>query len=165
MLRSVLGALAATAVMLGAAQTHAQTAWISRSTNDVTRINTATDVQIAGTTGGVSTPYGVLATATRVYVANFGGNTVTVLDAANSTFVATVTVGTQPFSLALSPDGTRVYVSNRASDTVSVIITSTNTVVGSITAGTTPEGVAVSPDGATLDVTPVSHPAKTRVLG
>ena len=116
-----------------------------------TRINTATDTQIAGFINAGSGPIGVVATTTRVYVANFGDGTVTVLDAATNTFVDLVVVGSGPFGMALSPDGTRLYVANSGSNTVSAINTATNSVVGTpITAGNTPNGVAVSPDGTEL---------------
>jgi YVTN family beta-propeller protein len=60
---------------------------------------------------------------------------------------ATITVGTSPFGVAVSPDGTKAYVTNLSSNNVSVINTADNTVDATITVGTTPEGVAVSPDG------------------
>ena len=130
MLRSVLGALAAAAVMLVSGQASAQTAWIATVTSDVTRINTATNTPIAGFINAGSGPIGVVATTTRVYVANFGDGTVTVLDAATRTFVDLVVVGSGPFGMALSPDGTRLYVANSGSNTVSAINTATNSVVG-----------------------------------
>ena len=50
------------------------------------------------------------------YVANNGYpgiGTVSVIDTANNTVVATVPVGLQPQQLAVTPDGTHVYVVNR----------------------------------------------------
>ena len=49
-----------------------------------------------------------------------------------NTVVATVTVGSAPYGVAITPDGTRVYVSNTLSNNVSVIDTSTNTVMATV---------------------------------
>ena len=43
----------------------------------------------------------------------------------------TISVGTGPFGVAVSPDGTRAYTANFGAGTVSVINTLTNTVIGS----------------------------------
>ena len=69
--------------------------------------------------------------------------------------VATVTVGTQPWGVAITPDGSRAYVGNSGSTFVSVIDMRTFTVIESITTGssTNPAGVAISPDGSKIFVT------------
>ncbi len=99
---------------------------------------------------------GVLATASwaapNAYVANSGSGTVSVIDTATDAVVATVTVGTSPDGVAVSPDGSRVYVANLGSGTVSVIDTATDTVAGTVNVGTFPVGVAVSPDGSQVYV-------------
>ena len=73
--------------------------------------------------------------------------------AAQYDVTATITVGSKPRGVAVSPDGTTAYVANSFSNTVSVINTTTNTVTTTITVGTRPRGVAVSPDGTTAYVT------------
>ncbi|MCE5213898.1 MAG: DUF11 domain-containing protein [Methanobacterium sp.] len=83
----------------------------------------------------------------RVYVANYGSDSVSVINNTNNTVIATIPVGDGPFGVAVSPDGTRAYVANYFSGTVSVIDTTTNTVIATITVGFNPRGVAVSPDG------------------
>jgi YVTN family beta-propeller protein len=57
----------------------------------------------------------------RIYVANAGSNTVSVIDGTTNTVVATVTVGTTPFGVAVNPTTNRIYVTNSGSNTVSVI--------------------------------------------
>jgi YVTN family beta-propeller protein len=99
-------------------------------------------------------PFGVAANpaGTRVYVANSGSNTVSVIDTTTLTVSATVPVGTQPVGVAVNPGGTRVYVANNASNTVSVIDTTTLTVSATVPVGTLPVGVAVNPAGTRVYV-------------
>ena len=58
-----------------------------------------------------------------------------------------VTVGTNPASIAITPNGQYVYVTNVGSNSVSVISTSSNSVVSTITVGSNPNGVAITPNG------------------
>ena len=44
---------------------------------------------------------------TRAYVTNYVDNTVSVIDTATNTVVATIPVGIQPLGVAVTPDGTR----------------------------------------------------------
>ena len=69
--------------------------------------------------------------------------TVAAIDAASGAILATITVGHQPFAVAMSPSGAFAYVTNRADGTLSVIDVGTNTVVTTVPAGNTPEGVTV----------------------
>ena len=62
-------------------------------------------------------------------------NTVSVIDTASNTVVATIPVGVNPVGVAITPDGTRAYVTNEGSNTVSVIDIATNTVVATISVG------------------------------
>ncbi|MGE7439645.1 YncE family protein, partial [Kitasatospora sp. NPDC001175] len=87
------------------------------------------------------------------YVTNEGSNNVSVINTTTNTVTATITVGTNPFAVAVSPDGTTAYVTNEGSNNVSVINTTTNTVTATITVGTNPNGVAVSPGGTTAYIT------------
>jgi YVTN family beta-propeller protein len=87
------------------------------------------------------------------YVTSYYSNTVSVIDTATNTVVATIPVG-NPLGVAITPDGTKVYVTNNNSGTVSVIATATDTVVGSpIPVGNGPFGVAITPDGTKVYVT------------
>jgi YVTN family beta-propeller protein len=89
----------------------------------------------------------------RVYVSNRSSNTVSVIDAATRSVVATIPVGSLPYGVALSPDDSRLYVANQGSNTMSVIDTASETVVATVgTTGSAPSGVAVAPDGARVYV-------------
>jgi YVTN family beta-propeller protein len=64
------------------------------------------------------------------YVANIGGNTVSVIDTATSAVIgAPISVGSGPVGVAVNPAGTRVYVVNTNDNSVSVIDTATDTVI------------------------------------
>src|SRR5207253_2081625 len=81
---------------------------------------------------------------TRAYV-DAGSSTVSVIDTATNTVVATIPVGADPSGVAITPDGTRAYVTDQGSTTVSVIDTATNTVVATINVGADPVAVAITP--------------------
>jgi YVTN family beta-propeller protein len=106
---------------------------------------------------------------TRLYAAHIDSltvgdpDTVTVINTATNTVIATIPVGAQttengegPARVAVSPDGTRAYVTNFSladSSSVVVIDTVSNAVIATIPVAATPVGVVVSPDGAHAYVT------------
>jgi YVTN family beta-propeller protein len=96
---------------------------------------------------------GVAGAVPFAYITNQVDNTVSIIDTATNTVTATVSVGSNPVGVAVTPDGTRVYVTNRNGNSVSVINTATNTVIATVSVGSGPEGVAVTPDGSTVYVT------------
>src|SRR6266581_1094329 len=100
---------------------------------------------------GQSTP--VAQAQIRAYVANAGTNTVSVIDTASNTVVATIPVGIFPDAVAVTPDGTRAYVANKGTNTVSVINTATKTVSATVAGLLVPDGVAITPDGTRAYVT------------
>jgi YVTN family beta-propeller protein len=91
--------------------------------------------------------------AGRLFVANSGSDTVSVIDTATNTVVATIPVGDRPTGVAAAPSGSRVYVTNEISGTVSVINPATSAVVATVPVGVRPIGVAVSPLGGEVWVT------------
>jgi len=86
------------------------------------------------------------------YIANFGSNTVSVINTTTDAVVATVPVGNSPMGVAVSPDGGIAYVANSNSSTVSVINASTNNVIATIPVGLNPDNLVVSYDGNFLYV-------------
>ena len=92
--------------------------------------------------------------ATVLLTAALGGATSAFGDAIVAPPIA---VGSDPQSVAFSPDGGKAYVTNSGDGTVSVIDATTDLVVGSpINVGSGPWGVAFSPDGSVAYVTNVS---------
>ena len=80
----------------------------------------------------------------RIYVPNWGSNSVSVINAATNSVVATVGVGANPWGVAVNSVTNRIYVANYWSNNVSVINGATNTVVATVAVGANPLGVAVS---------------------
>ena len=82
-------------------------------------------------------PFGVAITpdGTKVYVANFDSNNVSVIDAATKSVTAVVNVGQFPFGVAVTPDGTKIYVANFGSNNISVIDIATNKVTATVDVG------------------------------
>lgn len=112
-----------------------------------------TNIDLGGDPDNPPGPVGVAVNpaGTRVYVANFNAGTVTVINAATSTIVTTITltpcpVGCAPVDVAVSRDGSRLYVTDFSADTVWVINTATNTIVTSVATDLRePQGLAVDP--------------------
>ena len=82
-----------------------------------------------------------------VYVANYGSNTVSVIDGKTNQVVASdITVGQNPAGITVNPATNMVYVANsgsNTSNTVSVIDGKTNQVVTNIPYITNPFTVAL----------------------
>ncbi|HEX8962862.1 MAG TPA: autotransporter-associated beta strand repeat-containing protein, partial [Rhodocyclaceae bacterium] len=97
----------------------------------------------------------------RAYVANqdatgFGNGSVSVINTATNSVIATINTGGQLVDLAVNPAGTRVYVVD-INNKVNVIDTATNTVVATPTATlNNPRGILVSADGSRFYVTNIN---------
>jgi serine/threonine-protein kinase len=82
-----------------------------------------------------------------VYTANYGDNTVSVIDTDRRTVTATISVSRGPLGIAVDPAAHAAYTANNRDDTVSVIDTANRTVTATVPVGTNPWGAAV--DGTT----------------
>jgi len=77
----------------------------------------------------------------RVYVANLGNHTVSVIETVTNTVTATVPVEGGPTGVAVTPDGSRVYVTMRSASpddkrgAVAVIDPATNTMTATVLVG------------------------------
>ncbi len=89
----------------------------------------------------------------QLYIPNFFGGTVSVVNASTNAITQTITVGSSPYGVAVSPNGSKAYITNGGSNNVSVINTADNTVSATVSVGTAPRGVSVSPDGTKVYVT------------
>lgn len=83
----------------------------------------------------------------KLYVANIGSGTVSVVDRAAGT-VTTVETGAGAEGIAVSPDGGEAWVTNREANTVSILDVATDEVVAEIeSGGEMPIRVKFTPDG------------------
>lgn len=73
------------------------------------------------------------------------GNSVSVIDANTNTLITSVTVGTRPTDLAITPDGSKVYVTNYFSNNITVISTANDSILNTIPVGSAPVGIIISP--------------------
>lgn len=90
--------------------------------------------------------------ANRAYVANNGGNSLSVVNTVNNSLVTTIGVGTAPQGVAVNTAANRAYVTNSGAGTLSVIDTTTNTVIATVSVGSSPKGVAVNPSAGRVYV-------------
>ncbi|MDP3972200.1 MAG: hypothetical protein Q8P61_04720, partial [Candidatus Nanopelagicales bacterium] len=97
-------------------------------------------------------PEGIAYASGSVYVANVGGNSVSVVDTAGNKTVATITGAKRPTSVVASPDETRVYVSVLGKKTVAEIDTKSNTIIRRLPGNG--GQLAISPDGRWLYQSP-----------
>ena len=104
-------------------------------------------IKIQATIKVGSFPYGIDVNPlnNRVYVANRGSNTISVIDGSTNLKMADVHVGNSPIDVAVNPSSSLVYVTNIESGTVSVIDGITNTVSSTIKVGNIPYAIAVNP--------------------
>lgn len=118
------------------------------STGTVESLDTSSG-QITGRWDVGGSPYRVAVSpdGTRLYTANLGGPSLSIVDVASRQTLATLPVGVAPAGLAVSPDGTRVYVAAQDSATLTVVDTTANTVSRTLGLPRAPRDVVTSPDG------------------
>lgn len=99
-----------------------------------------------------SMPYYVAidARSSTVFTGDFGSSTVSVVDVATASRIATIPVGTNPVGIALSFDGRTLFTANWGNSTVSEISVKTREVVKTHAVGTQPYWIAMSPDSESI---------------
>ncbi|RLU00049.1 MAG: YncE family protein [Ketobacter sp.] len=106
-----------------------------------------------------SSPVALTMNDRYLWSVNMDSDSVSVMDTASNTIVETIPVGSEPNSLAISPDGSRVFVTNAAANTVTVLaVTEKNNGSlkveykknasdnGQVVVGAEPRSVVVTPD-------------------
>ncbi len=73
-----------------------------------------------------------------LYVANYGGNTIAVINDSTNSVVDNISVGMGPVRVAFDPFNQEIYVSNRFSGTVSIINATTDKVASTVNASSSP---------------------------
>ena len=128
------------------ADTMASRRWRCRPTEQPTLVST-------GAVGTGASPSGVAVSGGKAYVTNATSGTMTVINLADNSVLATVPVGVSPTAVVVNSAGTRAYITNSTAGTVTVINTTNNTLVKTITVGANPSSLALTPSGDRLFVT------------
>jgi YVTN family beta-propeller protein len=85
----------------------------------------------------------------QVYFADEGANAVKSWDQTRYPYpyLKSISVGAQPYGVAVAPDSTQLYVTNAGSDTLSIIDIASDAVIATVPVGLQPHGVSAHPDG------------------
>jgi len=83
---------------------------------------------------------------------NPDSNSLTLVDTANRSVLAEISVGVDPRTVAVDDTGQRAYVANRGNDCISVVDLSATQIITQVVVGHQPYGVVVSPSGEWLYV-------------
>jgi YVTN family beta-propeller protein len=102
--------------------------------------------------GAIPCAIAVNSKANRLYVANFGDNTASVVDTTTGYKIATVPVGGHPKAIAFDAKRNLVYVANTGDGTVTIIDGTNNAVLATLPAGKNPYALAVVPGSSRLYV-------------
>jgi YVTN family beta-propeller protein len=102
--------------------------------------------------GEIPCAIAVNAQANLLYVANYGDNSISVIDQATGRKTATVAVGRHPKAIAFDASRNLVYVANTSDGTVTAIDAANNGVVATLQAGKNPYALAVVPGSSRLYV-------------
>ncbi len=93
----------------------------------------------------VSLPLG--AATGRIFVSNERSDSLSVIDSATNTVIATIKVGKRPRGVGLAPDGSEVYVAVSGDNAIAVVDPQTMKVLRTFSSGDDPEAFAVHPNG------------------
>jgi len=114
--------------------------------------------------GAIPCAIAVNSKAQVLYVANYGENSVTVVDAKSGSIIATIPVGDHPKAIALDPDRQLVFVANTIGNSVTIIDAGKNTVLATLPAGRSPYALAVVPGSSNLYVANESDQESSTVV-
>lgn len=87
---------------------------------------------------------------TKIYVANFKGNSISVIDPALKKVTYTINVPNSPEGMVITPDGQYVYLNSSDDGQVSVIDTTKDAVIANIDVGYKPKRLAITADGTRI---------------
>lgn len=80
-----------------------------------------------------------------IYVANNGGESLSVIDGKNNSVVTVISVGKNPTNIVLNENTNKVYVINRLSRSISIIDGNTNRIIKNISSEQFPTEIRVNP--------------------
>jgi YVTN family beta-propeller protein len=100
----------------------------------------------------------------RIYVANYGDSTISVVDAASNKVVKVIEGIAMPHGVVTSPDGKRIYVSSESEQVIDVVDPESGKIVKKIALSGRPQNLAITADGARVLVCIRSDPAALDVV-
>jgi YVTN family beta-propeller protein len=134
---------------------------VNTDANTVTVINAATQAKLFETAVGAQPQTVAQAPDGRLWVANAGSDSLSVLDPGSAAVVQTIPLGrgSRPFGVVFNPLGTAAYVTLQGTGTVVRLHPTSGAVQASLAVGPTPRGLAISGDSGRLLVTRYISPA------
>jgi len=104
---------------------------------------------------GFSSPFGVAVSpdGTRVYITNFGADTIVMFDADLSPIGVPVATLANPASVVISPDGSQVYVACTGASMISLYDSNLTPITSVSSGGVNPYVVAINPVGTKVYAT------------
>jgi YVTN family beta-propeller protein len=119
---------------------------------EVAVLKKSTSVPTMVPTGLIPCALAINAKMERAYVANFGGNSVTVIDTTKNRAIATAPAGNHPQAIAFDGPRNLILVANAHDNIVTVIDGSTYAILRKLPAGKHPYALAVDSDSGNLYV-------------
>lgn len=92
----------------------------------------------------------VNADGTRLYVADYTGNKVYVVNTETGKTIATMSLKNGPWTMTFNPDGTKLYVANKLSSTISVIDPAQKKIIAEIGVNKASGAMVFNPNGTRL---------------
>ncbi|MBI3948352.1 MAG: trypsin-like peptidase domain-containing protein [Armatimonadetes bacterium] len=86
----------------------------------------------------------------RLYAADFGGNSVAVIDTEKESVVERIFAGSKPYGLAVGPGGRTLYVANSGGSEIALVDLEKMTAIGRIPLSLRPFDLALGPGGRIL---------------
>jgi YVTN family beta-propeller protein len=102
--------------------------------------------------GAIPCAIAVNSRANQLYVANYGDNSISIIDATTGRKTATIPVGRHPKAIAFDANLNLVFVANTSDGTVTVIDAASKVVIATLPAGKNPYAFAVVPGSSRLYV-------------
>jgi YVTN family beta-propeller protein len=131
---------------------------------DLAALAASSSVPVVLRAGAIPCAIAVNSRAHKLYVANYGNHTVTVLDSRTGQLTATLQVGEHPKAIGFDPDRKLVYVANTSDNSVTVIDADKDKILATLPAGKSPYALAVVPGSTNLYVANESEDRSSTVV-
>lgn len=100
----------------------------------------------------------------RIYVANYGGSTISVIDPVAKKVVREIDGFPMPHGIVTSPDGKRLYVSSESERVLDVVDEKSGKIIKKVALSGRPQNIAITKDGARVLICIRSDPSALDVV-